>query len=648
MKRVFSFLLLFQLCFACIVSASPLKPEELFPEQVYFPPKLNPSGDRLLVYTENSESGRLTIYNTKTFDILGVVQMGKDNFADELDWVNDDRLVYQLRQRFIGEQIKRYTGEIFAVNYDGSRADILFGYRAGLEGDSGLSKVKRAKKSVKALGWIEHMLPDDEKHILIKAEPFSRDRSRNDTLYRLNVYTGKARRIAPTVPLDESSFFYDKEGNPILAVGINEDKSNAIVRLVDDEWEKFRDFPGGSRFKALAMHPNGQSFYALSNEQLTADKIGLYKIDLKTKESKLIYENERVDLSRGVLGSNKELIAVEMHNGYPSYVIIPGKSNDKKIFKQLAKNFQGNTISIESSTANGDKAIVRVTLDTMPDLYYLFDTKSGKSSLLFKRLDVSTKRLTYMNPIAYESFDGRKIDGYFTSKTPKKPTPTVVLVHGGPMARDYFSFDETVQFLASHGFAVLQVNFRGSSGYGSDHQRSGQHHWGDHIQQDILAGLDWAIEKGYTDKNNVCIMGGSFGAYSAMMSSIIKPDAFNCIVANAGVYNLELMFTKGDIKSAFYGKNELAKLIGKDEAQLKKFSPVNFASKINAPVFLAHGKKDVRTPFIHAEEMLDALEDANKDVTTYFKYGEFHGFESRENQIAYLEKVLEFLKKHLN
>lgn len=648
MKTIASLFLLLQFCVVGIVSASPLKPEELFPEQTYFPPKLSPNGERLLVYTENQTSGRLTIYNTKTFEVLGVLQMGQDNFAFNLYWVNNDRIVYQLLQRFTGEQYKSFTGEVFAVNYDGKNPDILFGYRAGLSGDSGLTKVKRAKKSVKATGYIEHVLPDDEDHIIISVEPFSRDGSRNASLKRLNINNGRVKSYAPTVPLDASDFYFDIAGNPTLAVGFNEHKKDSeIFQFVDGEWEKFLDIPAGSLFNPLAMHPNGQSLYVLSDGNGKADRVGLYKLNINTKDTQLVYEHDRVDLHTGILGTQGELIAVEMHDGYPSYVIIPSKSNDKKIFKQLAKNFQGNNISIVSSTKNGDKAIVQVTMDTMPDLFYLFDHKSGKSNLLFKRLDVSTKRLTYTNPISYPSFDGLQIDGYLTTKTPKKAAPMVMLVHGGPHLRDFFTFNETVQLLASQGYAVLQVNFRGSTGYGHAFESAGYKHWGDNIQKDIIAGINWAIAQGYADKNNICIMGGSFGAFSAVMSATLQPDMFKCIVANAGIYDLELLYEEGDIQRMFFGERFLDVVIGNDKEALKRQSPIHYVNKIQAPILLAHGKKDIRAPFEHAEELQDALEDANKEVTTYFKYGEAHGFENRENQIAYLEEVLKFLKKHL-
>lgn len=547
MKKIASLLLLLQFCCIGIVSATPLKPEELFPTQEFFAPKLSPDGSRLLVYSENEVYGTLTIYDTNTFKVLGVVQMGQDNFAFNLNWVNDDRIVYQLKQRFTGNAFAQITGEIFAVNYDGSDSEILYGYRAGYDERSGASNVKRSRKSSKAIGWIEHLLPDDEKYILISEEPFSRDGARNDTLLRLNVYTGRTKKIAPTVPLDQSKFYFTTDGEPLFVSGINEGETvTKIYKFDDDEWVEFLTVPKGSTFEPLAAHPDGKSLYLLSDNNHEADKVGLYKLNIKTKESTLIYENERVDLNTGVLGTQGELIAVEMHDGYPSYVLIPGESKDKKIFKQLTKKFQGNNISIVSSNEKGDKAIVEVTLDTMPNLYYLFDLKTDKSTLLFKRLEVDSKRLTYMNPISFESFDGRRIDGYLTSKTPKEAIATVVLVHGGPVARDFFRFNETVQLLASQGYAVLQINYRGSYGYGSEFERAGYKHWGDDIQKDILAGVDWAIKKGYTDKSKVCIMGASFGAYSAMMTSIMQPDTFKCIVANAGVYDLGLLYEKGD------------------------------------------------------------------------------------------------------
>lgn len=645
---------IFQLCFSSIAAASPLKPEELFPEQSFSSPKLSPDGKRLLVYLQNSVAGRLVIYDTKTFAIVGALQLRQDQFAGAFNWVNNDRILYETRERRTGSRQIFGTGQIFSVNYDGSRATMLYGYSAGEPENTGKTRIKRKKRGKNAFGHIEHWLPEDDEHVLISETPFqTKNRTnnlilRNSSIQKLNVYSGKTSRVARTVPLKSSNFYFDEKGNVTFAVGINEDIETLVYRYNDGEWDLFKKIANGNIFMPLQSSSSSKKLYVLSNLNGEADKIGLYRMDVKTQTQKLVYEHDRVDLSAALYGPSEELVAVELHDGYPSYVIIPGKSKDKKIFKQIAKDFRGNSVRIISRTLAGDKAIIKVSMDTLPDLYYLLDVTSGEKSLLFSRLSIPTKRLTYVTPINYKSFDGRQIDGYLTTRTPKKATPTIVLVHGGPTSRDYFEFNPLVQLLASHGFAVLQVNFRGSSGYGTEHEIAGNKHWGDAIQNDILAGLDWAIENGHADKSNACIMGTSFGAYSAILSAELKPDAFKCVVANAGIYDLPLLYNEGDIQSYFLGEYNLNIMIGKDTEQLRNFSPVHHVKSITAPVFLAHGKQDARAPFEHAELMLEALEGADKKVTTYFKNGETHGFQSNENQVAYLNKVLAFLKQHLD
>jgi dipeptidyl aminopeptidase/acylaminoacyl peptidase len=204
-----------------------------------------------------------------------------------------------------------------------------------------------------------------------------------------------------------------------------------------------------------------------------------------------------------------------------------------------------------------------------------------------------------------------------------------------------------VQALATQGFSVLQINYRGSSGFGDSFLRAGNLHWGDLIQQDIISGTRWAIENGKANSGNICIMGANFGAYSAVQSAILEPDLFACAVANAGIYDLELLYKRGDIEDLYWGDAYLEEVIGRDEEQLRKFSPVHNIAALKIPVFIAHGKQDERAPYEHAKRLKKSLDEHNKQYEWFVKGDESQTIYDTENQVAYITAALKFLNQHL-
>lgn len=657
-KIIFAFLA--QLAFPLVLAAEPIQPHELFPEDTYHSPKLSPDGSRIVVYVKNIKKGRLVIYNTNNFSTEGVIELKAKQFIWNFNWVSNNRIVFETAFKKPGSYDIQSYGEIFAVNRDGSKAELIFGFRAGNEKHSAKRTLRRGKTAQRAWGKVVHWLPEDQNHVLIEVEPWAKDSSANSSLFKLNVNTGRTDRITPRVPTDSTDFYLSKDGSVILTNGIKETEEveSFTHKLVDNKWVPYKAIPPNSTFKVLGYAKDKGDIYLLTNVDVNfspakrLDKVGLYTLNLNSGKQRLIYTHEQVDLEFPVYDETGEVTAIEFNDGYPSYVMMPEHNDAECVFAKFAQWFNGYSIRIVSHSFDSNKAIVFVSSDTMPGTYYLYDKQTQKPVQLFRKLKIKTARFTYTQPIQFKSFDNTLINGYLTSRNPQTPSPTVLLIHGGPILRDYADFSAEAQLLASHGYTVLQVNYRGSAGYGRHFEEAGYLHWGDHIQQDILAGLDWAVANKHTDKQRVCIMGSSFGAYSAMMSATIKPDAFKCVIANAGIYDLNTAYADSDIPSIFWGTNYLDHVLGKNEKLRQRFSPINYVDKITAAVFLAHGKTDERTPFVNAEQMLAALQkrrSAQMPLTeTLFLENESHGFSSTNNQINYLEKVLTFLDKHLN
>ena len=264
--------------------------------------------------------------------------------------------------------------------------------------------------------------------------------------------------------------------------------------------------------------------------------------------------------------------------------------------------------------------------------------------------NVNSNQYAYTDPFEFKASDGVNLYGFFTEakvKTEGKIPPLVVLVHGGPHSRDYWGYSSQVQFLSLNGYSVLQVNYRGSTGYGQKFMEAGYKNWGTRIQQDILDAYQWAIDNGKAETGNACIMGGSFGAYSALQSVTKYPDSYQCAVANAGIYDLSMMFEEGDIPKLAYGKTYLKQTIGINKTTLADMSPVNHVDKIKVPLFLAHGEQDRRAPVEQVESLRDALDEVDKEYVWYTVSDESHGFFVPENQKKYMNQVVKFLGENL-
>jgi dipeptidyl aminopeptidase/acylaminoacyl peptidase len=253
-----------------------------------------------------------------------------------------------------------------------------------------------------------------------------------------------------------------------------------------------------------------------------------------------------------------------------------------------------------------------------------------------------------MEPFAIKARDGMKLHGYLTRPVGEGPHPMVVLPHGGPHGiRDVWAFDSEVQMLANRGYAVLQVNFRGSGGYGMDFEEAGYRKWGASMQDDVTDATQWAIDNKHADKRRICIYGASYGGYTALMGAVREPALYRCAVGFAGVYDLELMLSSADIPRSKSGRAYLGLALGDDRPDLRSRSPAHNADKISIPVLLIHGKEDWRADFEQAKRMKAALESNKKSYEWMVLSKEGHGVYDEDSRREMYERVLGFLAKHI-
>jgi dipeptidyl aminopeptidase/acylaminoacyl peptidase len=335
----------------------------------------------------------------------------------------------------------------------------------------------------------------------------------------------------------------------------------------------------------------------------------------------------------------------------PAYDFILPDHPLSRALRGLLHSFPDENVRILNTTDDQKKAIVLVYSDRDPGRYMLVDVdKLSAEEIVAKRPWVNPSNAAEMTAFHMRARDGAWIHGYVTmpktSRTDELP-PLVVLPHGGPHGvRDVWAYDDEVQLLASEGFAVLQVNYRGSGGYGRAYQTAGYRHWGDRIVQDIVDATRFAVDKRYADPRRVCIIGGSFGGYAAMQSAIVAPDLFRCAVGVAGVYDLGLMAHEGDIPETPLGRAFVRTAVGEDSTALKEASPVQNADKLRARVLLIHGKKDQRAPIEHAERLKSALEEKGRPPEWLVEPKEGHGFYDEDARERMYSRLLQFLREN--
>jgi dipeptidyl aminopeptidase/acylaminoacyl peptidase len=379
--------------------------------------------------------------------------------------------------------------------------------------------------------------------------------------------------------------------------------------------------------------------------------MGLFELKLADFAYQQVFTDAKVDITNyEATKDGNKVFAFKLDDGRPSYALFTEKYTEAKLFKELLTTFAGDALNITSKTKDSKLWVVYSYSDVNPGTYYLYDADKKTIGQLFtSRPYLADIELANTKPVTFTSFDGTAINGYFTAgKNQTENKPLIVNVHGGPHGvRDYWGYDGEVQMLANAGYSVLQVNFRGSGGYGNGLLEAGYLQWGDAIQRDIIAGTEWAIANGMAKAGNVCILGASFGGYSALQSATLAPDLFNCAVGVAGVYDLNIMKSEGDIPLRSFGISYLEQVLGSDQSQLNAYSPVKQVEKLKAAVLIAHGKRDKRAPLEHALRLKAAMDQAGKSYQWLEFNDETHGFYSPENREVYYRTLLQFLQKHL-
>lgn len=468
--------------------------------------------------------------------------------------------------------------------------------------------------------------------------------------FRLDVNTGEMTQLAEN-PGNIVGWMTDHDGK--LRVAITSDGVNQTILFRESEDVPFQAILT-TNFKET-MSPylftfDNKMLYAASN--LGRDKTALVLFDPASgKEKEVLFETQEADLE-GVEYSKKDkkLLSVSWVTDKEKEHFFDPEAEAMK--KDLKEKLPGYQVAIGSHNKNEDKFMIRTYSDKSRGAYYFYDKTSRE---LKKLADLSPwlneQDLCDMKPVSYQSRDGLTIHGYLT--LPKgyeaKNLPVIINPHGGPWARDYWGFNSEVQFLANNGYAVLQMNFRGSTGFGKEFWQSSFKQWGRTMQDDISDGVKWLIDQGIADPKRIAIYGGSYGGYATLAGLTLTPDLYAAGVDYVGVSN---MFTFMNTIPPYWKpmRDMFYEMVGNPESDsllLAQVSPVFLVDKINAPLFVAQGANDPRVNKAESDQIVQALKDRGIDVEYMVKDNEGHGFHNQENRFDFYRAMLAFLDKHL-
>ena len=596
---------------------------------------ISPDGTKLAVARRDT-TGRhpkteVIVHRLSDLEPLIRFDPGVAGVIASLDWVGNQRLVVGATRMDLKFEVMATSPIMVIANLDGS-------------------------KSIELPGRFFSTLEDDPDHILIRT--CSRESRLGHCIPEIRKTDfehlgSKKGELVLTGP-EDTSLYTDAHGKAGLAFHVDEedgttqthvyDSSSKTWRLINDSRET------GLEVSPLSIRSDGSLALLQTERKEGPDLIETY--NPLTGERKPLYADADSDPVIPVYSfDEQEVIGAYYEPTQPRLHLFQPSHPDAAIVTKLQAAFPGQVLVPLSRSADRNLLVLLAYTDRDPGAYYLFDHKAMKVSRITpKKPWIEPAKQAAQRGVAIAARDGERLHGLLTVPpgSDGKHLPLVVLPHGGPYGVvDHWGFDTELQILAQHGYAVLQVNFRGSGGYGRRFSRIGERQWGRKMQDDITDATRWAIAEGVADPARLCIYGASYGGYAALMGAIREPELYRCAIGVSGVFDLGKMYKWGDIRETDYGQKYLDRVLGKDKVELAANSPVSQVDKVRIPVLLMHGQLDGRVPIEHAIAMEKALRKADKPVELVRYPFTGHGILIDKYERDYYARILAFLDANI-
>ncbi len=638
---IFSFILSIVLS----VSAFAKPPAEAFGQiPGVYDAAISPDGKKLAIYQNMNGSYGIGIYWLDGSQKPTAVGMEEGVKPQWLYWPNNEVILASFWQSHKYQGTPLRTGHIYSFDLATRKGRVL------IKPDNAKSIGSRIGSTAffrQFNNTVIDKLKDEPDHILMS---FSDDNVAAPDVQKVNVRTGnyKRQRRGST---NIQWWHTDLRGEVRVGQG-REDKSKPdwTLRIRDadgDDWKSYKDYPG------LSGNEDIYGFTSNPNEMIVGryngrDTLGLYIYDLAQKSiTRKLFHNDDYDVSSVVLSSDGSEIIGASYVADNNQIELFGSK--ESAMDALRRKYDGYSVDYIDSSRDYSKVIVKLSSPSDPGGVFLVNPSTmdvKRISGMYNGLEAA--EMGEVISVRYTARDGKKIPAYVTvpvsvTSSPKS-LPFIILPHGGPYARDSKSFDYLAQYFASRGFGVLQMNFRGSAGYGKEFEEAGRQNWVV-MQEDVEDGTRWLIEKGYADPERVCIAGWSYGGYAALIASIKNPDLYACTISMAGVTDLKDLIN--DMKQYRFGnltaKGFLKGFDAKDD--LKVNSPAKRGEEMQGHVFIAHGTLDQQVHFDQYKRMKKSLKGSKAKVTAIEFEDEDHYLSNEKNRKKFFVELDKFLKK---
>lgn len=606
--------------------------------------EISPDGQYLAATMPQDDREGLVVMRRSDSAITTSFTLGKDEYIHAFTWVNNKRLLIRLAEKIGALEQPQDTGQLYGLDFDQKTPDLLVGWAMSSDPLAGGNKERVAALSL-------NKIPGDDHHVIITAYPYS-ESERFNTAELLDVDTGR-RSVLARSPIKAAQFTPDNAGVVRFARASQKDNLSKLWyrQTNDSDWKLINDEAvSGAAEEPLGFSADNRVAYLQVQQADGPDAIVAY--DTVSGERKQLLRDTFADPEQVVQGfdGNNAPVGVIYNDGVPHSAFFDPQSREAKLYALLEQAFKGSAVKVTSATRDGKLLLVYVYSDRDPGRFFLFDTQTRQATyLLSRRRWVDPKASAQTQVLQIKARDGVPLRAYLTLPPGREARnlPLVVFPHGGPFTiYDTWGYGMDTQLLAAAGYAVLQVNFRGSGNYGKRFFNAGRRQWGGAMQDDLTDATEWTVAQGLVDHSRMCMYGASYGGYASLEAVSKEPALYKCAVGYVGVYDVATWATDASDRSTRL-ENWAQQWIGTDPAQLAKASPNLNADRIKVPVFLAAGGEDKTVAIKHSEKMEAALKKAGVPVETLYFPTEGHGFYTMEHRREFYTRLLAFLDRNI-